>query len=873
MTRTLLLSAASLFAFAAASPAFAQDQETAPAPAPAASAENQDDSEIVVTAQLREQRLSEVPMAITAYSGEFLNELGLNDFEDVSRFVPGFEVQNQSPNNPGFVMRGVTSDSGEAFNEPRVSVFQDGVSISKSRGSFVELFDIQRIEIVRGPQSTLYGRGALIGAVNIIQNRANPAGVAGFLEAGYGNYNAFTLEGMLNLPLGDDAAIRVSGRYRSRDGYIENLLGGGDFNSVDTGAIRGTFHWAPSSRVTVDIFGNYQEDHPHGTSFKSLSYNPTDPTTGALLGNSSPNTGAALAPGPGFEGGAPLGLDRKVWGVTGILRAELSDQFTLTSISAYREFDGIEILDADGISLPALTAAADERGDQSSQEFRLSFDNDGPVTGFIGASYFHENGAQRTPAEFDERVILARLAGALNGGGLIPGRPASDPAPLALFGNPAFTGALLRGVLRSQIAAQVPVGTPGRDAIIDGQLNSILPTPLANAIGGNLKADHLETTTNTSETSSFDIFADVTFRLTPQFEIGVGARYSHDSKTTTLGSSVVNGRSILGGFIGALSQPGPVRDLLLQALAAPGAATIPPSALYPVPLFGLTFQPTNNNGDVESQDLDDDSFTWRVTARWSPNADTSVYANYARGRRPELLSALPPATPFASARFNLVDAETVDSFEVGARTRTAGNLFLDGAVFYYKYQNFQTTEQIGTIFVTTNAGEAEAYGFEGQARWRMSPNATFFATYAYNHSRFTFGVRDGNHFRLSPDHTLSLSAQFSMDAGPGRLSFVPSVTYQSRIFFDDNNDIPALQQPPNALVADDIQDERQGGYALVNARLSYSFNDRYTIEAFVTNLFDEKYILDAGNTGDAAGLPTFIGGQPRMYGMQASVRF
>jgi outer membrane receptor protein involved in Fe transport len=859
MPRAILLSAASLFTLCAASPALAQDQPASAQEQPdeihgLVASRDQDDAEIVVTAQLREQRISEVPMAITAYSGQFLDELGLNDFEDLSRFTPGFEVQNQSPNNPGFVMRGVTSDSGESFVEPRVSVFQDGVSISKSRGSFVELFDVQRIEIVRGPQSTLYGRGALIGAVNIIQNRADPSSVAGYLEAGYGNFDYWSAEGMLNVPMGDNAAFRVSGRYRNRDGYIENLLGGGDFNSVDTGAIRGTLHWAPSSRVTVDIFGNYQEDHPNGTSFKSMSFSPTDPVTGAVLGDRSPNTGATLAPGAGFEGGAPLGLDRKVWGVTGIVRAELSDDFTLTSISAYREFDGIEILDADGISLPVITAAADERGNQTSQEVRLSFDNHGSITAFVGASYFNEDGSQRTPAQFDERVLLARIAGALNGGGLIPGRPATDPAPIGLFGNPAFTGALLQGVAAARGYA--------------------LPGPLAQAIAANLKANHLETTTNSSETDSFDIFGDVTIHLSPEFEIGVGARYSHDSKTTSLSSAVLNGRSILGGFIGALSQNEPTRTALLTALAAPGAATIPPGPSYPVPLFGLTFQPTNGNGSVESQDLDDDSFTWRLTARWAPNPVTSVYANYARGRRPEVLSALPPAAPFGSARFNLVDAETVDSFEVGARTRTAGGtLSLDGALFYYKYQNFQTSEQVGTIFITTNAGEAEAYGFEGQLRWRASPNATLFATYAYNHSRFTFGVRDGNHFRLSPDHTLSLGAQFGVDVGPGRLSFVPSVTYQSRIFFDDNNDIPALQQPPNALVPDNVQDEQQDGYALVNARLSYTLSERYTIEAFVTNLFDEDYILDAGNTGDAAGLPTFIGGQPRMYGVQASVRF
>jgi outer membrane receptor protein involved in Fe transport len=148
-----------------------------------------------------------------------------------------------------------------------------------------------------------------------------------------------------------------------------------------------------------------------------------------------------------------------------------------------------------------------------------------------------------------------------------------------------------------------------------------------------------------------------------------------------------------------------------------------------------------------------------------------------------------------------------------------------------------------------------------------------FATYAYNHSRFDTGVRDGNRFRLSPDHTLSLGAVLGLDIGPGRLNFTPSVTYQSRVYFDDDNDRPDLQAPPNALVADLIQDETQGGYVLANARLGYTLNDRFTLELFVNNLFDEEYIKDAGNTGDAVGFPTFISGEPRMYGVQGTVRF
>jgi outer membrane receptor protein involved in Fe transport len=852
MNRATLATAVSAFALIASTPAFAQD--AAPADPAAAAPAADEDGEIVVTAQLRSQRLLDVPMALTAYNGQFLDDLGLNEFEDLSRFVPGFEVQNQSPNNPGFVMRGITSDTGTSFGEPRVSVYQDGVSISKSRGSYVELFDIERVEIARGPQSTLYGRGALIGAVNIIQNRADPDAFEARLRGGYGSLDYVEAEGMVNVPLGTEAAFRVSGRYRNRDGFIANLLGGEDYNSVDTAAIRGAIHIAPSNLVTIDVFGNYQEDHPAGTSFKSMAFSPTDPVTGAVLGTRDPWTGAALAAGAGFEGGRGLGLDREVWGVTGIVRAGLSDSFTLTSISAYREFDSLEIFDADGISLPALTAAEGAQGQQFSQELRLAYDNNGPLTAFVGLSYFNEEGSQRTPAQFDERVLLARLAGALNGGGLIPGRPASDPAPISLFGNTGFTGALLQGVA--------------------GAYGYALAPGLAQAIAANLKAAHLETATNTSETESFDVFADVTFQVSDRFELGAGIRYSHDNKTSSISAAVLNGRSILGGFIGALGQPEPFRTGLLTALAAPGAATIPPSAMYPVPLFGLGFQPTSNNGDVISADLNDSGFSWRFTARYEPSDTSSIYATYARGRRPEILSATSPATPFGAARFDLIDAETVDSFELGARTQTLGNsLFLDASVFYYRYNNFQTIVQQGVLFVTTNAGEASAIGFEAQMRWRASPNATLFATYAYNHSRFDTGVRDGNRFRLSPDHTFSLGAALGVDIGTGRLNFTPSVTYQSRVFFDDDNDRPDLQAPPNALVADLLQDETQGGYFLANARLGYTLNDRFTLEVFVNNLFDEEYIKDAGNTGDAVGFPTFISGEPRIYGVQGTVRF
>jgi len=852
-----LFAAGSLLALLIATPALAQAQDTQAANQPPDEQAQGDVGEtVVVTAQLREQRPVEVPFALTTYSGRFLEDLNIQEFEDLARFTPGFAVQNQSPNNPAISIRGITVDSGFSYFEPRVSIYQDGVSIAKPRGAYVELFDIERVEISKGPQSTLYGRGALIGAVNIVQAKPKLDDTFGMVRGEFGNLDYWLGEAMLNAAVSPTVGLRVSGRYKTRDGYVDSLLPGvDDFNSVETGAARAILRVEPADTVTLDLIGNYQKDTPSGTSFKSLLFRPTDPVTGAVLDGLGVDDGAALAPGAGFEGGKELGLDREVWGVTGLAKVELSPVFTLNSITAWREFDTLEILDIDGTSLPIITGAEDFGNKQFSQELRLTWDNDGPITAFVGASYFHEKSRQRQSVQFDERFALARLAGALNGGGFIPGRPASDPAPLALLTDPAFNALLLQGVA--------------------GNFGYVLDGATAAGIAANLKSDHREQDINESKTNAFDVFGDLTWKATPQVELGVGLRWTHDDKTTSVSDSVLNGRSILGGFLGALTTPGlsdMQRAALLGGLALPGAVDLP---AFLLPLFGLTFQPTANNGDEFDEDNRDSAFTWRGYARYAPNDDTSIYAIYARGRRPEVLSALNPAAPFGDPRFTLVDAETVDSFEVGAKTALMNRrLYLDGALFFYKYRNFQTLEQVGTTFVTTNAGKAQSYGFEAQVRYDPSRDLRLFANYAFNHARFKSGVLDGNRFRLAPEHTISAGLTWAADVGPGRIDFTPAVTYQSKVFFDDNNDISALQLPPATLLPDLIQDEFQDGYALVSARLGYGMaGGRYRAELFVENLLDKEYIKDAGNSGDALGLPTFIAGEPRTYGIQLTARF
>jgi iron complex outermembrane receptor protein len=845
-----ILAGASLAALAATGQAWAQDAQ------PAGGAEVE---AVVVTVQKREQDAIEAPLALTAYTGDFLERTGIQQFDQLSLFVPGFEVQNQSPNNPSFVMRGITSDTGDSAAEPRVSVFQDGVSISKARGSFVELFDLERVEVAKGPQSTLFGRGALIGAVNIIQAKADPARHELSLGTEYGSYNYLMLDGAVNLPVAETFAVRLAGRIKDRDGYVTNLAGGEDFNSVHTKAARLALNWRPAPGVNADLLVNYQDDKPSGTSFKSGGFSPTAAATGVVLGALPAWKGAALSTVPGFEGGQALGLDRYVWGITGLLDIELSEAFSLSSISAYRRFQGEEVFDADGTSLPILTAAEDARGKQWSQELRLNWEASEAVFGFFGGSYFKEEAGRRVPTRFDERMALGQFTGQLNAAAAGSRLPATTPAPAAFFDNPAFVGALVQGAAASLSGNRL-----------------LIPAATAAAVAARMRPDFLEQAIDESDLTSYDLFADVTVKPVDRLELSGGVRYTSDDRTTRYASSVIGGRSVLGGVIGAAqtAAAGTPAAIATANQIIGGLAAFGSNPAAPLPLFALSAQPTANNGDFTGQDLDSSGWTWRLVGRYAFAPGLNGYASYSRGRRPEVLQAGPPTTPFGPVRFTVVDSETVDSFEAGLKTELLERrLRFDVSAYHYRYENFQTTLQQGTQFITANAGEAKASGVEAQAQLAATAGLDLFATYAYSHARFASGAFEGNRFRLSPDHSASLGASLRISGLGGTFELRPTASWQSSIFFDDDNDLPRFQQPPSAFVADNVQDEVQDGYGLVNLRVGYAPSDGpWRIELFANNLFDERYLKDAGNTGDSLGLPTFIAGEPLFYGVSISVR-
>jgi iron complex outermembrane recepter protein len=255
--------------------------------------------------------------------------------------------------------------------------------------------------------------------------------------------------------------------------------------------------------------------------------------------------------------------------------------------------------------------------------------------------------------------------------------------------------------------------------------------------------------------------------------------------------------------------------------------------------------------------------------------NANVYVTYAHGRRPKVLSPKSPTTPYGAPTFAEAAPETVDNYEFGAKALFFGDLRVDTSVYFFNYKNFQSSRIENQKFVTFNAGQAQSIGFEGTADWAATDWVDFFATLTLNRARFVgSSAYKGNQFRLNPDEKLSFGASLRQPLFGGTINFLPTYTWQSKIYFDDNNDRPDLQTTKlGALIADTKQDEFQRQYGLLNFRLSYQQDNKpWSVSVFVTNVLDQKFIKDAGNSGDNLGIPTFIAGEPRFFGVNLSLK-
>ena len=763
MRRSIFTTALIILSASTAHSAFAQ---TAPADDTAMETSEGDSEQIVVTAQKRTERQIDVPITISAVTNQRLRDIGVNDLDELSNFIPGLNIQEQSANNPGIVIRGITSDSGSAQQGARVTLYYNGVDISRSRGSYHDIYDMERIEVVKGPQATLFGTASAVGAISLISARPK-SGFSGELIGTYGNFNQYSLTGHVNAG-SDVLAGRLAFAYKKRDGYVNNVAAGqDDLYAQDQLGARASIRFTPNDTASADLILTYDRQRNSGTPFISLTY----PTT----------SGPANAFGDAALGGTPnsrrdlgldkLGLKRDIYDANFTVNWQLDDDWSLTMVNGYRKFDSLEVFDADGTAAEYLEFAELAKGDQFNQETRFAYDSDS-FRGSFGFNFFYEKGLQNVPFSTNERTFFACLTAT--------------------------------AATRAQCVAA----------------NGTVPAAAAPRI------DYTSSFENQGRNTSYSVFADSTWIPVPSLELTAGIRFQIEKRVS--GFRAVVPRSRLTG----------------------GASVIPGQ----IDTAGQTFESEDSYADVLPR--------FNVLYRFNDNFN--AYATVSKGRRSAIVNVGARTTPAGPvANIAPVLEEVLWNYELGIKGNVgifSGSL----GVYYLTYDNFQVSivQPNGTT-LTQSAGSATNKGVEAEINIRPTSWLTAFANGAY----IDGGIDDradiaanfrGAKFRLQPDYQASAGLIINAPLGGVTLFATPSVTYRSKLFFETPN----------------LDARSQGPITLVNLIAGVRFGeDRFEISGFARNLLNERYLLDAGNTGGAFGIPSFIPAEPRFYGVKLGAKF
>lgn len=460
-------------------PAFAQQ------PTPSQSGNPPQLEDIVVTAQRRAESLQDVPLSVSAFDGQFLQRSRVATVSDLVAFTPGVSGTTVSTTTPRITVRGVSTEDFGVGSDPALGIYVDDVYLGRGVSSVTDLFDVGRVEVIKGPQGSLFGRNTTAGAISIVTNRPSADEASGYVDASYGRFEAFDARGAVNLPLGGEWAIRLAGSTRHRDDWVENTEGGG-IGRIQSSAGRATL--------------GYDGDDLRATG--SFEYRSTRNQPGPYVNRVLVSTNPF---GPISSNLTDTGPDRArdnidSYRATLRIEADLSDAVTLTSITAYNGFDNSYLEDTDASPLTLLHFGTDGRQDSYSQELRLN-GSAGPVEWFLGASAARDDARSTQSAIYDEEDLCAILfaASCTDATGL-PGAPrvreqsiaSTRNTSLAIYGDATIALGddldLTAGLRVSRDVKQFRLKLPLNDNLL-GPIFVVPPSPSDLAGIGSLTPD------------------------------------------------------------------------------------------------------------------------------------------------------------------------------------------------------------------------------------------------------------------------------------------------------------------------------------------------------------------------------------------------
>jgi len=771
--------------------------------------------EIVVTAQKREESLQDVPVTMQAFTGAQLENFNIFNVTDISKLAPNLNVVVQNALSHHIVIRGVGTNEFFGNGASSVGMYMDEVTMNSSYMSTLALFDVERVEILRGPQNSLFGRNTTGGAVNYISRLPEVGGDAdGYFSATIGRHDRFDVDAATSLQLGDSAALRIAGMSRNMSGRWNNITEPDDeYGDVQKYSVRGTLVWEPSDATTITASLHSARDR--GEAWPQKAFGTLDDGNDGILRLIADeqtifgNLGAAdidfQTPVPWVTSqglnvvttrwddvrtGASQRADLDVDGGYVKLEHDFTNM-TLTAIAAYddthgyyEEDNGVSGLSA-GPNTEALVIDMDQHYEQTSLDLRLASSDDSAAFRWIaGIYYFSQDSLLAQNIRFGDNGVLAfnPVAGGVPPSVLCP----ADP--------------LCTDDLAGQIYA-----------------SSIIPNGYTNTASFSI-AD--------LEDRSFSVYGHTDFDLSDQLTVTVGLRYTDDQLS--------NPSYYAGAFdITGRPQSTYYDEALVRQLAAPLGPCLP----------GPPFQNNCANNNTSRPDIEDQEVGGKLGVTYHLSDDVMLYGHYSRGFKSgkfdvEFLHT--DDTPFPQRS---LEEETLDAYEVGFKsTLLQGRMELNAAAFYYTWDNLQVFNVGSNGPEFYNLPEAEITGLEVETRWAPADDWLISAAVGVLDSEITDATgidfdqgqgefQKGHELPLAPGFTANFAVikDFMLDQNP--LTLQVDGRYQSE---------SKAKYKPSAPI-----DEYESRFE-VNARGSYSFgSDRqYQLALILQNITEEKYCVE-----------------------------
>ena len=645
--------------------------------------------EVIVTATKREESLMDVPLAITAMSGDFIRDVNLNDIKDLIQFTPGISGNSKDSFLDFVSVRGIrTIDFGNG-GDPSVSLYKNGLYQGRTGSAVSSMYDIERAEVLRGPQGFLFGRNSVSGAFNVITAKPDLDAFGGYAEVDVGERGVLVFEGALNAPISDTFGVRISGYHSEEDGYVKNLAGGPDLIEHDKQAVRLSARY-DSDRLTADMFVEYEDRDQTGTVYR---------VTGG---------GFQQAPGTrdwgGFFRDAPDGLDGSAfdfhhenmnggvpYSISGdgrtvnndnslpstdeaqIFHVGLQIDFqmdwaTFTSLTGFKDHDYTYVEDFDGSPIVLFNYGQDQTGDYFEQEFRLTSNSDSALSWYAGASFYQEN---------IDTIFLGQQAEDAYCAGYWFYSGATTCEEVFYYYN--YLDAYNGDTYYCDYYLSYYFGTCTWTGTPDGLVND------RNRIVGKYRG--------------YSAYVDLSYQFSETFDVSLGVRYTWDEKEFS--------QEVL---------PDPQNSLLAYKVQT-----------------GFS---TPNGALRDKQDWDE--VTYRAVANWRPTATSLIYGSITTGYKPGGFGSFNIEPGCEDVPFGLCVAdpavdkpgdfgpETVTSYEIGYKdTYLDGRMQLSANAFFYDYEDLQAIFGEGPRTVVDNVGQVDGTGVEFDVNTAVTDNINF----------------------------------------------------------------------------------------------------------------------------------------------------